>query len=1005
MSGFSRYLAPFLLLAAASPLCSQQVLLPIDISPDDPSNYTSTGVGNNAAGRIKALVVDPNDPTVVYAAAEFSGIWKSTTGAVWEGSGGNGHSTAGQMKWFQASDGLGSGLTAGGIALAIDKSITVGGQSQRLLYATLDDDGRPTASAPQGGLWVSTNAATSWFHVNLCSGTANIVSVAFAAGPGGGATQPYVSTACGIWTTTNTGMDPTTWQQLPPTGKEGTSNPPADSTVVDGGFGTLFACNNTLVYQATDAGASGNWNVAPALSGPCFNLTAAPNGSAPATTVVVIHGTPTNQEVSTVNFGVAPAAITNLSYPSRPGQIPLAKCIPVSSCPGGSGQSMVAAPPITSASGATGPGVSYDVYASDNCVWYAYNPGPPQSWTMVSYAGSGTPPPSTECGGNISNIHVDPWAMAFPNWYDTGKGLCGAYAATDGGVFFSAYQQLSGPIVGGCTSNWITVQHDLHVLYSDAIYGITAGSDPFTPSGATHALYLPTQDNDTFGTTFGWGSWVSLNDNEGDSNQALVDPAFPNQAMLSRNGHYNTLSAPPYTGGSLATLYPSFSPASNQELDWGDNVAGTADLAQVMTVVGATPPPPAPTAGDYLAVLNQDPVNCTNGLDRVWRNRSSPPSVAGWNDIDVSLIDSFLPCDIGAIQASGGHANGALNIYVLTAITPSYSGATIKYPPGRSAGQIYRGVVTSGKIAQWTSASGSCTKPPKCTELLPVSDNFFVNPYDPTELYAVSVASNEILVSRDSGQHWQPNGTLTDIATNHGEYRLGGNKAGGSVTGGCNNLRGSGPFSQGCGLSGMAFDAFKSEIRVAALFYGGVAFSRDAGKDWMALDITDNNHLACWPAKGPPCLLLSNNVTQIAASVFFDGETHGGGKKKPPIPGPDQLIYVGLRGSSIRAILGPFEDLTTLNFTYTPGGTPPNVSVVIQNAGLAQTIPLRNCTNSSGKPAFCGSLLFDWQTVTPGPTGTRIVKYQYVGGGASGTRLYALTSSDISSGVANVSDH
>jgi hypothetical protein len=96
--------------------------------------------------------------------------------------------------------------------------------------------------------------------------------------------------------------------------------------------------------------------------------------------------------------------------------------------------------------------------------------------------------------------------MAFPSWYDTGKGLCGAYAATDGGVFFSGYQQLSGPIVGGCTSNWGTVQHGLHALYSGAIYGITAGSKPFAPSGATYALYLPTQDNDTFVTTFGWKS-------------------------------------------------------------------------------------------------------------------------------------------------------------------------------------------------------------------------------------------------------------------------------------------------------------------------------------------------------------------------------------------------------------------------------------------------------------------------------------------------------------------
>jgi len=158
-----RRLAPLLLLASSSFLGAQQVLLPIDISPDDPSNYNFIpGSSNNAAGRIKEIVVDPNDPTVVYAAAEYAGIWKSTTGAVWKGSGGNGHSTAGQMKWFQASSGLLSGLTAGGNSLAIDKS-----NLQRLLYATLDDAGRP--AMPWGGLWVSIVSPATITNLNYPS--------------------------------------------------------------------------------------------------------------------------------------------------------------------------------------------------------------------------------------------------------------------------------------------------------------------------------------------------------------------------------------------------------------------------------------------------------------------------------------------------------------------------------------------------------------------------------------------------------------------------------------------------------------------------------------------------------------------------------------------------------------------------------------------------------------------------------------------------------------------
>jgi hypothetical protein len=997
MSGFFSRFAPFVLLASASPLCGQQVLLPIDISPDDPSNYTfSPGSGNNAAGRIKEIVVDPKDPTVVYAAAEYAGIWKSTTGAVWEGSGGNGHSTAGQMKWSQASTGLLSGLTAGGTSLAIDASNT-----QRLLYAIIDDDGRPTT--PWGGLWVSIDAATGWSHVNLCAaGTNNIAinniaSVTFI-NVSSTSAQPYVSTACGIWTTTDPALGEGTWQQL---NSSGENTPPPGSIVVGGGLETLFACNGTQVFRATSvAGVSANWTVAPALAGPCFHMTAAPNGDAASTTAIVIYGTPTNQEVATVNFfAVSPATITNLNYSARPNQVPM--CNSAASCAGGSGQSFVAAPPITSVSGSSGPGFSYDVYAADGCAWYAYNPSPPagsKSWSMLAYGG-------TECNSGTTTLHVDTWAMAFPSWYDTGKGLCGAYAATDGGVFFAGYQQLSGPIIGGCTSNWITVQHKLHVLYSDAIYGITAGSKVFAPSGATYALYLPTQDNDTFVTKFGWQSWSSFPDGLGDSNMVLVDPALPNQVIATRNLNYVAFTNP--LGPSAIQVmnervpptapYVPPVPGRPAEFDWGTNLAETADFTQVMTFdTGSHPPPPAPTSADYLAVVNQQP-SCAAGFnDRVWRNQTTSPG--GWHDIDVSPSAAFPACAIGKIQAAGTHTKPT--IYVLTAITESALGNKINYTkPGLSGGQIYKGIVSSTaphKIQSWTPATGTGK------HSLGIAYDFFVNPYNPAELYAVT--STGIRKSVTSGTAWDPDDALTDIATNHGEYRLSDSVSGGTVVAGCNFFRASGPFSQGCGLSGMAFDAFKSKIRVAAVFYGGIAFSRDSGRDWIALDITDNNHLSCLPAKGPPCLLVSDNLTQIVASVFFDGETHGPpSKKKPPIPVPDQVIYAGLRGNSIRAILGPFENLTSLNFTHKPVGSPKNVSVVVLNPGLEQTIPLRACTDSSGKPAFCGSLLFDWQTV-PSVSSKRVIKYQYTDEGGAGTRLYPLTTADTDSGVAHVSN-
>jgi hypothetical protein len=348
------------------------------------------------------------------------------------------------------------------------------------------------------------------------------------------------------------------------------------------------------------------------------------------------------------------------------------------------------------------------------------------------------------------------------------------------------------------------------------------------------------------------------------------------------------------------------------------------------------------TNADYLTVLDQD-TNCTNlTIDLIVRNRTNPPASSGW--ADISPNDHFNSCNIGKIQSSGGHAPGSLTIYVLTAINGAGT-----FTKGRGPGLIYKGITDkTGHVTKWEAASG--TSP----NVLQTSDNFFVNPYNPNELYAASTAGSLIQYSRDGGSNRYTNATLADIATNHGEYRIG---CEGSRTIGLPDV----PWTDGCSLSGMAFDIFSGDVRVAAMFYGGIAFSRDAGKDWMQLDITDNNHF------------VSANLTQIVTSVFFDAETHGKGTKKLPIPGPDQRIYYGLKGQGLRMVIGPFLDLESLNFTYTPKTTLPttsNMAVQILTKGLAQKITLRLGTDG----LFRGSLLFDHKTAST-------IQYQYLGDG------------------------
>jgi hypothetical protein len=952
----------FLTLASALPSGAQKIFITSDISPD-PDNY-SPASGSNPAGRIKSLIVDPNNDTIVYAASEFAGVWKSTTGATWVG-GSNAHSTAAAMKWFQASEGLRSGLTQSNNSLAIDKA-----NSKRLLYATGVDDGRPTPTG--AGLYISLNAAGVWTHVNLpCpSGTQpGIASVAFASG------QPYVSTPCGIYTTSNAKMAEGTWTGLPTF----PSAPPIGSLVVDGGYGTLFGCSGQKVFRATDLGVSGVWQSFTLPSGAsCGSIAAAPNGTAASTVAIVIWNVTTNsnlglgyQEVSVVNFATSTA--TSLNYAKRPDQNYSRTKPPQSFATPGSGVLGVAVVPISSVPGnPPGPGITYDVYAADDCAWYGYNPtpsSPANPWTMLGYLGQ-------ECGGTTS-IHVDSWAMAFPSWYDSSNGSCAAYAATDGGVFFTGYKQ-PGPVIGGCVNNWGMVQHGLHVLYSNAVWAITAGSTPYSSTPITEAIYLPTGDNDTFVTTFGYKAWQSLPDYLGDSAQALVDPAFPNQVLASRNENYAAIFNPPtvggtsnclVTGGTTTACIPAPpppkkppTPSTTQLFDNGNAVMGTADLTQVMTSRFELSTPQH--AADYLAVFDQDTAKCSASLyDLILRNRSNPPTYTGWTT-DISKADHFLPCDIGKIQASGGHSGGSLTVYILTGFGNKSSNPPVIYNKGRGPGQIYKGVTNKlGQVVNWTLASPTLA-----------TDNFFVNPYNANELYSVSTAGGVIQYSRNGGTTWETNNPLTDIATNHGEYRIG-------CAGGRGGTTETSPFTDGCSLSGMAFDPFLPKVRVAAMFYGGIAFSRDSGKHWISLDITDNNHL------------VTNNLTQIVTSVFFDGETHGKGTKKPPIPTPDQRIYFSLKGQSIRAVLGPFLNLESLNFSLKLSGTHV-VEVHVATPAFTHTIRLYQDT-ATGE--YRGSLLYDYATAAK-------VNFQYTVDGAPGyTGSHVLKAAETTAGVATES--
>ena len=912
-----------LLIIAGTLVAHGQVLKTQDISPDA-SDYIFANAGD-PGGRVNSLVIDPNHNDVLYAASEFAGVWKSTSGV--KSKLNKSLQSVPTVEWFHSSKGLRNGMTVNQYSLAVDQA-----NSNRLLYASGDNDGRPPTAAgahPLGGLWVSLDAAGNWRHEKLCparnDGTTyddGVTAVVFSTG------RPFVATTCGIWTNDSDTLDSSSWTSL----KGGPSG--AGTFLADGGAKTLFACLGGQVFRTPDLGTK--WEQM-TITGNCLALTAVPGSTSSSDHALVVQLAPcVKGPCAKTNKGSQ--EVTVLDFTTRKTQNLGFNSVAINT---GSGVSAVAAPPILHVPlGPPVAGFTYDVYAADGFNWFKYSLTIPH-WTTLS-------------------MHVDTWAMAVPSRYNPLKGDCSAFASTDGGVFFNQGRPLTQ---GGCAAGtWAPVQNGLHALEATQIGVITAGSRPYMAGDLPLTIYMPTGDNDVFVTDvavcpssgslpcqFNNFLWQNTKDGLGDAGQVLVDPAFPKQALFSRNNTYEALIGTTYTG-----MIPSLNGGAT--FDNGGQSVGTYDLTQVMTTPGELST--GVSSADYLAVKDFDPSTCSaNQTDHVLRNRSNPPSASSW--ADLSPIDHFLSCDIKKVQAGGGHSAG-LTAYVLT--TRNLKTPKASFDKGRGPGQIYRGVV-SGQgggtpIQQWAPASGSKEKP------LGEADNFYVNPFDPKELYAVDVRDQDIKVSRDSGATWDTESTLTDIATNHGEYEIG-----------CNGSRGqsnqSDPFANACSIAWIAFDVFHPNVRVASAGYGGIAFSRDDGHHWMALDVTDNNHL------------VSDNLTELVAGVFYDGES-----RLPDLAASDQVIYAGLKGHSLIRVEGPFQTLEALNFVYKPTSSANKVSVEVTPLGV--TVDLRKDPDGS----FRGSILFD------SDVHKSVLYFLKVDGTLVTTKDYTLTSADIANGVA-----
>jgi hypothetical protein len=811
--------------------------------------------------------------------------------------------------WRQASNGLRTGSTAGNNALARD-----GDNPKRLLYATGADDGR--IGHPYGGLYVSDDAAGTWNHVALCPGDTNITGVTFSS------SRPFVATQCGLWTTAGATLATAQWTELS-TWPQHTNI----SAMASGGNDTLFMCAGnagnlgSTVYRIGNITSPSFPAQSMTIGGQCISLAPAPlAGSGASESVVALYNTRlpgANLLVYVLNFQTQQQSILALNYPGTAG---------------GSGVQQVRTVHIRSASAtATAAGVAYDVYMADGWSWWAYSPASTGTWTR------------------LPGIHGDSWDMAFGEDYDPPNGVCTAYASTDGGVYANNGKAMVSS--GGCVSGWVLAQSGLHALDSFTMAGI-----PLPLYLTSGDLFVPNGDNDVWtrlalngGLTV--GKWFQTPTGLGDAGQVLVDPMAPEYAQFSRGIHYMLALGPinpSMPGVTEITPNPANAPCKTSYTLCSDAATiqfpGAGGIAAVLTLHnnphgGVVTDVPL-HATDFVAVAL---VNSASSPipDMVVRCRGNDCTGQGlhWTDVSPS---SHFNYGIAKVLAAGGHTNPVL--YVLT--------PRVGDP---QSGQIWRGTSIAGSNppqVSWTLANGV-----NATSLKnPV--NFFANPYVATELYAVDAGDNTVKVSLDSGGTWNTDPTLTQFATNS---QLG---TGNVYRFDCNQnytLPAYPPYHAGCVITGMTFDPYWPNVRVATSEFGGLAFSRDAGRDWMALNVTNN------------VLSPNSSLTQEVSSAFWEGST--------------QTIYAALHGSSMMSVAGPFLSLEQMTLVYPPSSSS-SVNVVVSPIGV--TVGLQKNSNGS----FSGTLLFDSQKYAQ-------LTFDFQATGFAAQQVtHVLTAAELSSGVA-----
>jgi len=222
------------------------------IEPQSLGSWTALGPGN-IGGRTRALLIDPNDPNVFYAAGVAGGVWKSTNSG---------------RSWSALGDLLPNIAVS---SLAFDPTNT------QVIYAGTGEGFFNSDSTRGGGVFKTINGGTSWAQLESTS-TSDFFFVNKIVISTNDHNRVYCATRTGVWRSPDGGQSWT--RSLNPLN--------AASITVNGGCldlairtdqptDYLFASCGTMVqatiYRNTNAGDPGNGTWTPVFTDPSLGRT------------------------------------------------------------------------------------------------------------------------------------------------------------------------------------------------------------------------------------------------------------------------------------------------------------------------------------------------------------------------------------------------------------------------------------------------------------------------------------------------------------------------------------------------------------------------------------------------------------------------------------------------------------------------------------------------------------------------------------------------------------